>query len=1068
MLDGTRETGRAQKAIKVQQAHQRGADRPDIAGEPVALRWTTHPDLGFPRRPFEVWRRPRNEKTSTRLGSGRPINVSSTPQLITWTQGEMYDVQFDANPLAGSALVVEALDLAFHVIPGQRIEFTGAARGAFRCPGIAALRVSGSGAVADVRGNTQHAVANAADWERRQVVGLPFDKGEIALPDYDALDQGYETPSLNGLEAALMRLDIARTLRLPLPPTGVADIPTPTWDGPDPAGFLNSLRTLSPALVRLIGDCLAGADDTDPLRMQVLFEVQATLPGIRQMDIPGGRGTDPTVMELPVVAISMLSAGSDSEAASALGYGTVEFWEHSEVGQSELVYPPGAVRTRFDYMVTASYMVPFQGSLDLAALTQLLPPPAPPSALQTAHLQRNRAPAIDKAATEAVQVSWALSELPAGFGVLRSLGPGDAAILNAPRKAGGHDPFIPQRPDPVDGVPPAGVRTVFTDPVSVLPLNGSATTRYMALALDVFARWSPWRLIASTASADPVQVPGLVAADLKTDVMARTGRIVPGTLEVDVVWDWSDRSPDRLHLTGSFIGAAAQPPASAPTSVPFGPGGPVVIRFTATGAPFIDSGHTGTVSLVPQPTPGPGLTPPEGDRRQYHLRLTGLSCDFTTAGEVALAVWVHGAETVRPTELSAQSDPRVARAPDPIPPPPPVLPAIDLQWTALPDATGRARAVLTWPDVAGATGYIVWEATEAALRRAVAPGVADPPPTDDVLTRAGALRALVTGSADAQARSLIAFSRVRDRPFAETRLELALPGAADSLYAYRVSAVTAANVESARSDTVALVAVPRRIVPGRPTLMLRPAVGGGVDVIAVPGRGPRLAGLRVHRVRRAGLAQETGMMGPAAIAESDPGWRAVTVPRRPGETTGDSGLAVTDPVEASWYPYHYRVVAVGQADPPNGGIPGESDPSAVASIVLAPTAGPMLDSVDVAVNANNRVVRFRTDLPVRESPVGQARITVIRIAAPTPGARLERTAVLSVAPQDVQQGALLEPLPSPTAAQLAAMPEIRRGAPDAQGRCTYSVRVRTDLTAGVVVVCDPLGRSLEQTLPEVT
>ena len=1063
-LDGTRATGQAQDAVDVQQKHQRGAARPDISGEPIALRWTTAPDLGFPRRPFEVWRRPRDEKVGTELAKG-PVTVSGAPELITWTQGEMYDVHFDANPLAGGTLIVEALDLAFHVIPGQRIAFTGGARGAFRSPGIAALRLSGAGALAAVRGRAQLEFANLPDWERTQVVGLPFDKADIAPPAYDPVAQGYETPSLNGIDAALMRLDIGRTLRLPLPATGVADIPTPAWDASDPRVFLDALRTPTPALVRLIADCLAGSDDADPLRLQVLFTVQETLPGVQQADIPGaGGGTDPTVMELPVVAVSMLGAGSDSDTALALGYGTTEFWEQRQLGGTELVYPPGTVRTRFDYMVTAPFTFPFLGSLDLAALVQLQAQPAPPAGLQASGLQANRAPALDAAATEAVQVSWALSELPAGFGVLRSRAPGDGVILNAARSAGGHDPFIPQRPAPVDGAPPAGVRTVFTDPVAPVPLSGSTTARYMVLALDVFARWSLWRLVAYTSSAGPVQVPGLVSTSLATDVAARTGRVVPGALEVDVVWDWSDRSPDRIEIAGSFIGATAQPPAVAPATVPFGPGGAAVIRFKPSGAPFIDSGHTGSVAEVVTPDPPAGVPPPEGDRRQYRVRLTGPACDFTTAGEVAFAVWVRGAETVRPAAVSAASDPRVARAPDPIPPPPPVMPAIDLQWTALPDATGRARAVLRWPAVANASGYIVWEATEAALRRAVAPGVADPPATTPVLTRAGDLRTLVTGTADAQARSLIAFSRVRDRPFTGTELELVLPGSADTLYAYRVSAITAANVESERSDTVALVAVPRRIVPGRPRLMLRAAAGGGVDVIAVPGRGPAPAGLQVHRVRRAGLAVEVGMMGPAVIGAADAGWRDVVVPDRPGSSTGEDGRAVTDAVEPSWYPYHYRVVALGAPDPPNGGVPGESDPSAVASIVLPPAAGPVLDQVAGTANATNRIVRFRTDLPIRESPVGRADVVVSAVAAPAPGARLERTTLLSVASHAVEEGEL-RLLRRANAAQLAAMPEVRRSAPDAEGRCTYTVRLPADVTDGVVAVRDPLGRSLEQALP---
>jgi hypothetical protein len=308
---------------------------------------------------------------------------------------------------------------------------------------------------------------------------------------------------------------------------------------------------------------------------------------------------------------------------------------------------------------------------------------------------------------------------------------------------------------------------------------------------------------------------------------------------------------------------------------------------------------------------------------------------------------------------------------------------------------------------------------------------------------------------------------VRDRPFTGTELELALPGSADTLFAYRVSAITAANVESPRSDTVALFAVPRRIVPARPRLLLRAAAGGGVDVIAVPGRGPAPAGLQVHRVRRAGLAAELGSMGPPVIGAADPGWRAVTVPDRPGAATGETGLAVTDPVAPSWYPYRYRVVAVGAPDPPNGGIPGESDPSAVASIVLPPAGGPLLDELAGSANARNRIVRFRTDLPIRESPIGRADVVVTSIAAPAPGARLERTPILTVASHEVEVGEL-RLLRRPSAAQLAAMPEIRRGEPDADGRCTYTVRLAADVADGAIAVRDPLGRSLEQALPEVT
>jgi hypothetical protein len=511
---------------------------------------------------------------------------------------------------------------------------------------------------------------------------------------------------------------------------------------------------------------------------------------------------------------------------------------------------------------------------------------------------------------------------------------------------------------------------------------------------------------------------------------------------------------------GTFVvPPSAVPPATAPAGVPFGPGGPVVVRFNAAGAPSLSSGHAGSVVEVP-------ANPPDAERRRYKVTLDGVRCDYTAASEVAFAVWARGAEKVRPTVAGPVTGPRVARAPDPIPPDPPALPAIDLIWTALPDATGRARAVLRWSAVPNAVGYVVWQATEAALRQAVDPAAAAPAATVTMLARAGALRQLVTRNAASQARSLIAFTRLVERQITETQLEVVLPGSADSLFAYRVSAITAANLESARSSSVALVAVPRRIIPPCPRLLLRSAPTG-IEVIASLGREPVPAGYRVHRVRREELAAEVGMMGPPVIGAGVSGWHNASVPRSPRSSVQDRGQTYTDPVPASWYPYHYRVVAVGVADAPNGGLPGESEPSAVASAVRTPTAPPVLDLVSVSANATNRLLRFRTDLPIRLSPVGRAPLSVLRVAAPAPGARLERTPVLSVGPEEVAQGQL-SLLQAPSAAQLAAMPDIRRSAPDARGRCVYTLRVRPDLTQGFIVVTDPPGRSLELSIPAAT
>lgn len=1033
-------------------------------GPPIALRWVTRPLIGFPRTRFEVWRRPRSDKPSERLFETASVSAGGQT-MVGWTQGEMYEVHFDALPDAGATLVVEALDLNSRVIPGQRLAFTTPARGGLRSPGIAALRLTGRGSIAGPLGALQLTLANEPDWRRIEVVGLPLLKSEIDPALYDAEPQGPEAPTLDGYAAAALRLQISAILHQPLPPTGVADIPTPTWDAPDPDAYLKTLRDFTPALVAWIAKCLNDSEDSDPNRLQALCEVTEMLPGIRQADLPGATpGADPTEMNLPVVGVSMLAAGSDGDAATALGYGTLNFPPSRRLGDPQIVFPPGTVRIPFDYMVTAPFVFPFIGGLELAALAQPRPLPVPAAGLQASRRQGNRAPTRDQPVTESVQVSWQLSDLQQGYGVLLSRKPGGAVILNSPRViAGGYDPFIPLRPETVDGEVPLGTRTSFTDPVAPVPVSGSATSRYMVIGRDVFGRWSPWRLVAHTASTPTVQVPGLFSARLTTNLAARVGRVVPASLEIELAWDWSDRSPDRIELYAAFFAiSSSSPPATPATGFPLTTSGPVILRFDSVGNPFVAPGHTGSVVLVPS-------SPPDPERRRYRLTLQNVQCDFTVVGEVALAVWARGAEMVRPTILSDAAGPRVARAPDPIPPDPPALPPIDLLWTALPDATGRARAVLRWLSVPSATGYIVWEATETAVRHAVNPAASPPTPGTSMLARAGALRGLITANAVNQARSLVAFSRLRERPITATELELELSGAADTLYAYRVSAITGANVESERSLSVAVVAVPHRNTPGQPRLLLRVVAGpgGGIDVLVVPGKGVPAAGFRVHRVRRSSLAADVGMMGPAVIEPTASAWRSVSVPRGPRTADADPGRAVLDGVPESWYAYHYRVVAIGAADPPNGGLPGESLPSAMASAVRPSSAPPYLDDLTAITDtgATNRVVTFRSDLPVRESPVGQAGIALYDVAVSSASGRLQRVPLLRVRPDEVDQGAPLTPIEAPTAAQLAAMPEIVRGAPDAQGRCTYSVRMRADVANGIVVTTDPLTRSTERPLP---
>jgi len=58
-----------------------------------------------------------------------------------------------------------------------------------------------------IRGVVQLELVNAPDWDLIQLVGLPFQPGEIAAPDYDPEPQGWPPALLtDGREFARFRL----------------------------------------------------------------------------------------------------------------------------------------------------------------------------------------------------------------------------------------------------------------------------------------------------------------------------------------------------------------------------------------------------------------------------------------------------------------------------------------------------------------------------------------------------------------------------------------------------------------------------------------------------------------------------------------------------------------------------------------------------------------------------------------------------------------------------------------------------------------------------------------------
>ena len=690
-------------------------------------------------------------------------------------------------------------------------------------------------------------------------LGCHSEAGEISGPEYDPFPQGVVTPIHTGLTAAKIRLQIATALHQQLPDTGVPTIPTPLWPAPSVSGYLKLLRDPDPCALKMIEECLRNSDDASFAGMQANFLFETSVDGIRQADLPGATpGPDPTRVKIPVVGVTMLAVASDSYAATGLGYGTVDFPSLEApslqpagsgggniAGGNEItfavanrkeLFPTGVEPTAFDYMVTAHFVLPLLGKIDLAALAQSRPNPEPPVALTATFLRRNRPPVANAPETESVKLAWNFSLLPQSYGVLVSPAPARSRLLNSPRPiAGGFEGFTVPRPITVNGNPPPG-RAEFIDPVSPVPLAGTQTSRYMVIGLDVFGRWSSWGSTNYSVSAPPVQQLGLHSAQLETHLPELAPHVLSSHIEIEFSWDWTDRSLDRAEFHGKFFPSTSSPDGAFTGGFAMaatGPIGPAVtVQFDAARNPSISSPHSGTVEVLPST-----VSPPDPDRTRYRLTIQNLTCDFTVSPELSYEVFARAAERIRPTEMSVLVGPRVARIFDPTPPTVPPLP-IDLQWTALPDATGRARGVLSWPTSPGAAGYVVWEATETALRNIADPTRPDPAVGTSLLSRAGDLRTILAASG-AEARSMIAFSRVNTQILNDTKMEIELPGSASSIFAYRVSAVSINNVESSRSSTVALFAVPRRNQPVQPQLMLRneaPTLAnpaGGIRVIAV-------------------------------------------------------------------------------------------------------------------------------------------------------------------------------------------------------------------------------------------
>jgi hypothetical protein len=362
-------------------------------GTPVSLRWALNPVLGFPRTPFEVWRRTRKEEPTDAILGAATFTAPTTAPL----PNEVIEIRFHATPGLGG-LTVEAVSTAGGVLPGQRLTFTTAQSGRFRAPGIAALRLRGDGAISGIGAIVQSVWANLPDWFRIELVGFPFATGEVPASAYDPDPQGWEVPGQNGPDAALLRLSVAQILQLERPAAG-GGLTTPPWGFPDPQAFLDVLRkTVLPD----VAGCLLHSDDADPNALQANHKSTYSIDGVRQPGQPAP--TDPATMALSTTAFVSMAV-QDGPVALGLGFGTIDVPPQGQFAEKPDLTPPGTELSRDEYMVTAHFVTPF-GKFELAAIGHRTPPPTVLTGLLTEQTLMNRAMTRDGAESVAVRLSW--------------------------------------------------------------------------------------------------------------------------------------------------------------------------------------------------------------------------------------------------------------------------------------------------------------------------------------------------------------------------------------------------------------------------------------------------------------------------------------------------------------------------------------------------------------------------------------------------------------------------------------------------------------------------------------
>lgn len=472
---------------------------------------------------------------------------------------------------------------------------------------------------------------------------------------------------------------------------------------------------------------------------------------------------------------------------------------------------------------------------------------------------------------------------------------------------------------------------------------------YRLAQCDMFGRWSPWAEVIASAK----ERPGPPRP--QPQVFYLQPRLKPG-----------DVRPTSGQIRVRI--AVPRPDALAPATLPLAG---LITEVTVAG--------TTTPTVVNSVIDDPA-NPPE----TLIATIAGPLLVPTESRQIQVICWWRN-----PTGRSQPSAAIVRVLHDPRPPAGPAFSA-DLRYASRPDVTDLARVTISWTAPPGSAAFRVFYTDETRLIA----WLGDIPAGDRRRPEADAILAAHAAAGADRAARAIALATHR-RLFGREVFELLatvtaaaghaaafshqLSGSLKVLSFYRVTAVSAAEAESAFADAVMVpVAVPNAPPPIQPRLVLASGPSGASPqvrlLLTVP---PGQSQAARYRLRRSAVTGEAIAMMVASEGE--------VPPAAPGTAQElqitDAGPLEADPAArlAYWTSYRWRAEVQGPPEggsdlrgswsPPSGVVTATPIPDGPPATVKSLTVGRRLGGVDLA---------WSHPEPLRTGTAGGYRIEIYR------------------------------------------------------------------------------------------